>query len=319
MLRRILNKSYNKWLAFLFRENFEQIPRRWGNEKIVFDFKLGKATTGYFTTADGLSYVADADCVEIKEDGLHLYSKPFFGEVYTNSWETPRPVDIKHGWFDFQEFVNSPRREGYSHIYGTWVAKIKFDPHSRIAIWLLRERHLDKTNWIDLEVKYINKDTVWFRDKEKVKLIEINYLVFPSGQVKSVNHEEGFIVFNYEPAENCKTIRVGRDNITPEVDLFELINGNMVQSVHSGYTPLTSKKYKKQAISSHVAPPTKNEYEVAVTVSSKGYKFYIDGILTTEVWEKSPKVPCYMICTTYPDTTEPTEAIVTELAYYYEL
>lgn len=316
MLKRILNKNYNKWLAFLYRENLEQIPQQWSGDKTILDFSLGKASTGYFTTADGLQYVTDASCVEIKEDGLHLYSKPFFKEIYTKSWEAPRPIDILHGWFDFQEFVNTERRKGYSKTYGTWVVKIKFDPRARPAIWLLKERHIDNYNCIDLEVKYVDKNRIWVKDKVKLKLIDPNYLVVPNGQVRDINYEEGFLILNTEVPIVNNIIRIGRDNITPETDLFELINGNIVQTVHYGHTPLTTRKYRKYSISSIIAPSFKNEYEVAVAITPKGYKFYVDKILTAEVWGQSSEAPNYVLCNSYPNTTEPTEAIVTEIAYY---
>ena len=88
-----------------------------------------------------------------------------------------------------------------------------------------------------------------------------------------------------------------RVQITPEVDIMEVCKGNKVRhTVHFGYSNTV---YKTHEIGSNIFKCDNQVHTFAVAMSPKGYKFYIDGILTAHFKTKNKEfisnVPCYLI------------------------
>jgi beta-glucanase (GH16 family) len=87
-----------------------------------------------------------------------------------------------------------------------------------------------------------------------------------------------------------------RVQITPEVDIVEICKGYLRHTVHYGYSNTVYKTHEK---GSDIFKCDNLFHTYAVVMSPKGYKFYVDGILTASLKSKHPDftsyAPCYLI------------------------
>jgi hypothetical protein len=117
-----------------------------------------------------------------------------------------------------------------------------------------------------------------------------------------------------------------RTQITPEIDLLEILNKNhrVQHGIAYGYSDIV---YRTKGIGSNSIPiamiKCDNQFhEYAVELLSDGYKFYIDGILTTRFVSDDPEFvtdsPNYLLLNNASDqyTTKNTEFIVQSVKFY---
>jgi len=110
-----------------------------------------------------------------------------------------------------------------------------------------------------------------------------------------------------------------RQQITPEVDIMEIIHGMFRHTIHYGYSDIV---YRRTSMGRSIKKWDNEFHEFAVDILNEGYNFYIDGILTAELRSKDPDfvtdAPSYIIINNaaHPYSTEDTEMIVRSMKVY---
>jgi len=67
--------------------------------------------------------------------------------------------------------------------------------------------------------------------------------------------------------------------ITPEIDLMEIINGKIQHGIAYGYSDIT---YRTNGVFNRIIKNDDAFHEFAVEILDNGYRFYLDGILTAK-------------------------------------
>jgi beta-glucanase (GH16 family) len=87
-----------------------------------------------------------------------------------------------------------------------------------------------------------------------------------------------------------------RSQITPEVDIVELLSNKFRHTVHYGYSDTV---YRRTAIGKTASRGDNKFHQFAVDLLKNGYDFYIDGILTCRLRSTDPQFvtvhPNYLI------------------------
>lgn len=313
---KVLNKIYNSLLGVRYNVLSQFIyPINFGDDYVNIPLEDGQILSNdYVSQAQDYWHVVKPECVEFTDSSVLLYTEPF-NQISYNIWQDSTFCRCKTGWLQFQQ-------KGYSYPYGTWECTVKFSKHSLPAVWMLKERYpsditsdtLSVSNYIGNQIVLKNKisDYVnWFCYSGDGLERYMGEIVYQTDSSIFLNKIIPDSLYNYH-------VTVSRDNIIPEVDLLEIINGRLTQSVHWG---LQLGTYKKHHLSNQVCEPTKDTYRVAVSISPKKYKFYIDGVLTTVVWNKPSNHQNYIILTNAPDSLGLNETNVVEMSdlrYYKE-
>lgn len=110
-----------------------------------------------------------------------------------------------------------------------------------------------------------------------------------------------------------------RTQITPEVDIMEVIRGKFRHTVHYGYEEHV---YRTTSKGMNVCKWDDEFHEFAVDIHGKGYDFYIDGILTCKLRSNHPDFvtdhPSFLILNnaSHPYTTDESEMIIKSVRVY---
>lgn len=103
-----------------------------------------------------------------------------------------------------------------------------------------------------------------------------------------------------------------KDQITPEIDIMEVINGRVEQNVHWGYSDDQYVRWHKRQ---KLNKCDNKFHKFAVEMLSNGYNFYIDGILTTRFRSKNKQfvsdVPNYLILNNAASTSTTKNTVFT--------
>lgn len=208
-------------------------------------------------------------------------------------------------------------------LFRKWCRKVDFS--SRPLVFSDDFKTLDNFNVKDKE--FYNDNDVWF-SKDTVQLIDGGVRIvckkdiswhkswngerqttWTSGMIDTTNKFEysfGTWVFeakicNSWPAiwllrKDRKVPGYERVQITPEVDIMEVCKGKVRHTVHYGYSNTV---YRTSEKGSNIFKCDDQLHTFAVSMNTKGYKFYIDGILTAWLKSKNPEfvsdAPCRLI------------------------
>lgn len=150
-----------------------------------------------------------------------------------------------------------------------------------------------------------------------------------NGALKSVLQSKGVWVITSNVCESWIAIWLlkngrkiegyDREQITPEIDVMEIINHKMRHTLHYGYA---DNVYRKYGIGSSIATCDNKFHEFAVELLDDGYKFYIDGILTAKFRTTNPEFvtndPNCLLLNNAADkhTTENTDFIIKSVKVY---
>lgn len=319
----LLNKLCNSMLSFKYQFT-KQKRIYFTGKKTVFNLSnINNSDNGYVSKDDAFYKVVSSDCTEIKSDGIHIYTK-YYGKNVIN-WSTPETgtyCEYKSSWLDFS-------RQVYSKAYGTWEIKLKYSKYSRPAIWMLRERYGDMETAIEYKISGYNPSEKSINLASNIdKFLGINNLVYRNetdlkhqidiGTIIKIDGNTIYLDKEFQYVEN--SIWISRDNITPEIDILEIINKKYTQTIH---WDLKLGTYDPYQLGSQVSKYSKNDWnyiEVAVKVSENGYEFYINGIKTTVVYDGISDKPAYIILNNNVASDIPmnfeSELIITEINYY---
>ncbi|MFH0889474.1 MAG: hypothetical protein V1871_09740 [Planctomycetota bacterium] len=229
--------------------------------------------------------------VEVKDNKLLLHCR-YENREFNNWWGKAKKT-WSIGSVDF-------KNNAYS--YGIWSIKCKLpnDKDGWPAIWLLRERHAEAATKVNLGLgKNQNSRTICVPNPIN-KPVDLNWFVWCEdktiGYIEGIDKINGLITVDRDIIlVDGKRIFVSPDHITPEVDIMEVIHGRLQHTVHYGYS---NTEYRTTAWNSKLGKPDfSKEYEFAVEISSDGYKFYVNGILTGVLTDKKSisEAPCYLI------------------------
>lgn len=112
-----------------------------------------------------------------------------------------------------------------------------------------------------------------------------------------------------------------RGQITPEIDIMEVIKGKLRTTIHYGYDDIVYKRHEK---GSNIIKPDDKFHQFAVELLSNGYNFYFDGILVSTFKEKDKEftsdVPCYVIINNAANDTDKKQnynLVVKSMEVYY--
>ncbi len=264
---RLLALRYNHFQKCIKPIKFPPVP----DWKENFDIPQFSIVENNFYA--GHSYCSK-DCVEIKEDGLHL--KVQSTDEYRFNWDRWQQCSWKIGWVEYHDMFPA---------YGTWAWKAIVPENSFSALWMLRRGYCPEETKFKCRMYGVNPDELYLREKPL-------YEPKPNMWVYDKYNQYLGRVFDYCPISRVLTIKdhdhtkyeedyilIGQDAITPEVDVMELLNnGKFGHTLHYGfdydiYAPKGSAVQLK-------AKNLQLEHEFAVVISPDKYKFYIDGYLT---------------------------------------
>jgi len=116
-----------------------------------------------------------------------------------------------------------------------------------------------------------------------------------------------------------KILGYNREQITPEIDIMEIIKHKIRHTVHYGYA---NDIYRKYGIGSSIIRNDNKFHEFAVELLDNGYNFYTDGILTAKFRTKDPEFVTndsnYLLLNNAADwlTKENTEFIIKSVKVY---
>jgi hypothetical protein len=219
---------------------------------------------------DNITMIKKKECVLVENNKLLLYTKHY---------EDPNDLSKKWaiGW------VELGHKENFG--YGIWsiTCKLPVGSDNWPAIWLLHKTHPDTITKTNLGVGVTNGRTITCSRMVSSKRINYNWYVWFDdkivGFVKNYDRVKGTIEVDRDlPVLNKEYVFVSVDNIIPEIDIIEIIDGNLKQTIHYGYS---SSVYCTTSWGVNMGLADYNkEYTFSVDNSDKGYKFYIDGILT---------------------------------------
>jgi len=95
-----------------------------------------------------------------------------------------------------------------------------------------------------------------------------------------------------------------RHQITPEVDLMEVIEGKLKTTIHYGYSDTV---YRTKMIGTSIIKPDNEFHQFAVELLLNGYNFYFDGILVSKYINNDPEFvtdsPCYVVINNAANST----------------
>ena len=110
-----------------------------------------------------------------------------------------------------------------------------------------------------------------------------------------------------------------KDQITPEVDLMEILKGRIQHGIAYGYSDTI---YRTNGVFNRLIKNDNAFHEFAVEILDNGYKFYIDGILTANFKSTDPEFvtddPNYILLNNAAngDTTDNTNFIIKSVKVY---
>ncbi|HAQ20728.1 MAG TPA: hypothetical protein DCR40_16080 [Prolixibacteraceae bacterium] len=226
------------------------------------------------------------DMITLKEnvqviDGKLLLHAKYENRDFSSWWGTAKKI-----WsIGYIEYVN------HAFPFGIWTVKCRLpdDKDAWPAIWLLRKRHPEHETKIDLGNAQREENNQLFLPEWTNQRVDLNWYIWYDQEIV------GFIsgldkpgkkitVDNPIPEPEGRRIYVSPDHITPEVDFMEIIRGKIQHTIHYGYS---NQVYRTQAWKAKRGKPDiKKEYEFAVELSTAGYKFYIDRVLTAVFRDK---------------------------------
>ena len=227
---------------------------------------------------NGNSYTSK-DCVEIKNDGLHLKTIKLTPPEYKEHWSGKFTCYWKCGWIEFHNIFQS---------YGTWVFKFipPINTNNNLktfpAIWFLREPYPSTSKSYECDVNIISNKTFQILNIPIIKprcnwwvLNEKNSII---GRIDTYNDDLNTITLYDNINCSVNKIKVAVDTITPEVDVMEILGEDYGHTIHFGPS---FDEYREFCVGERIGKPIKNkEIEFAVKISKNKYEFYQDGILT---------------------------------------
>jgi hypothetical protein len=261
----------------------------------------------------GHSYCSK-DCVEIKEDGLHL--KVQATDENRFHWDRWQQCSWKIGWVEYHDMFPA---------YGTWVWKAIVPENSFSALWMLRKRYCPSETRFKCRVYGVNPDELYLMEVPMYNLTP-NMWVYDQynqylGRVHSYDSiSRVLIIKDHDHARYSEDyVFIGQDAITPEVDIMELLNnGKFGHTLHYGFE---YGKYATDGSGTQLkAKNLQSEHEFAVVISPDKYKFYIDGYFTGIMKTGLSPEPINVIMNNAVHsanfTTKPEDFIIKEFKYY---
>ncbi len=274
------NNAYLNTRYKLFRKWAKK--RNFGVPTFVEDFN----NPSYVISDNGEyneTMVTKKENVEIKDGKLLLHTK-YENKVFHGWWGTKNKI-WSVGWVDY---TKKPIKRGVISV----KCKLPKNYNGKDgwpAIWCLRERHPEVSTKVNLGVGNTNGRTITCSDMFKAERVNYNWYVWFNdkivGFVEDYDISKGTVTVDRDiPKLGNEYVYVSVDHITPEIDIMEIIHGKIQTTVHYGYT---ISKYRSTEWNTKLIKPDYNkEYEFSVEILDKGYKFYIDGILTGVLTDK---------------------------------
>jgi hypothetical protein len=279
MLGEYLYNAYLKLRYKLFKKRLKK--ENFGTPSFVEDINNPRYKISHLDFY-GDDMITLRDNVIVKDGKLYLHAK-LENKEFSSWWGTAfKKWSI--GWVHYQGIPE------VSNPYGTWSVKCKLPngDDNFPATWLLRERHAESITKVLLGKpnSVIDSKTLYI-ENWKEQRVELNWYLWVNnktiGFIQNKNKDNKTITIDNDlPSDIMSShnlIYVSPDHITPEVDFMEVIYGKLQQTLHYGYS---SERYTTSGCNVKLGKPDYNkEYEFSVKIiKNKGYRFYIDGILT---------------------------------------
>ncbi len=218
--------------------------------------------------------------VQVKDGKLLLHTK-YENRDFSNWWGTQKKI-WSTGYVEYKNDI---------HPAGIWSVKCKLpdDKDAWPAIWLLRERHPEAETKLDLGEVVNQADRALSLSGWIDQRVELNWYIWydntPVGFVSAMDKASKTITADRNiPDASGKQIYVSPDQITPEVDIMEIIHGKIQHTIHYGYS---NQEYRTTEWNAKRGKPIPGKkYEFSVELTKTGYKFYIDRILTAVLTNK---------------------------------
>jgi hypothetical protein len=269
----------------LFKDHIK--PKVFEGEKITVDLSRGnKLSNDYIVGNSELNMVFKPECISVENNTAKVFTIPYNDSV-NNGWQEKQFCRVKSGWYDFYNT--------YPIVYGAWEVTFSCSKRSKPAIWMLKERHPEPETSYQVKVDSIKGNQIYFK---REKPVNYNWFVYsnttPLGAITAILSDAIEISNNVPLLPVDSILTISKDCITPEVDLFENINGEFAQSVHWNTSLYIHKREWMTAFVCDFEPD--KIYTVAVTVTPTKHTFYVDGIKTGVVWADTPSnAPSYLI------------------------
>ncbi len=281
----------NKWLGLKYMI--------WKDHQKKVDFGVPAFTEDFdhpsYLISDRNPYSTDMitlkENVEVKDGKLLLHTK-YENRDFSNWWGNANKL-----WsIGYIEYINN------AFPFGIWSVKCKLpdDKDAWPAVWLLRERHPVAETKIELgEGTRIGENQIvlpgW-----KDQRVDLNWYIWfddtTVGFVSAMDKSKQILSSDKNlPDPAGRRIFVSPDHIIPEVDFMEIINKKLQHTIHFGYSNVV---YRTTGWNVRRGKPDLNkEYEFSVELTSTGYKFYIDRVLTGVLTREKAvaNAPAYLI------------------------
>lgn len=257
------------------------------------DWELFRDIPSYRVISDYMynknSY-SSLDCVEVKDDGLHLKVINLDEPEYREHWSGNHWCYYKNGWIEIHDAFES---------YGTWVVRFTTPIKPAFpAVWFLREPHPSRNSFeVDTLLIEANSITLGNIPQREPKVNQ--WVTELNGDIigKVVNYNMGIIYLDRDVRDiRLRSFLVCADSIQPEVDLMEIWGKNRTWFGYAVHWGSTFDKYDVNSVGTNICKAEENrEYEFAVKMSPEKYEFFVDGIKTAEFIQGLSDRKLYMV------------------------